>query len=145
VRAQVAKESYWTQSSLGDYTDVAANCAPGHGLGVDGTPGQCPESVGLMQVRTKFFRDSVSTALVSSSYNLDVSYAVWRDCYEGNETWLNTVDRGQQYAAGDMWGCIGRWFSGRWHTAPAESYITAVKDYLNQKIWTTSSFISYRG
>jgi hypothetical protein len=143
VRAQVAKESWWTQSNLGDYTSDAGLCAPGHGIGVDGRPGQCPESVGMMQVRTQFFRDSVATALASSSYNLDVGYAVWRDCFEGHETWLNTVERGQQYGPGDMWGCIGRWFSGRWHTGPAETYISAVQDYLNQRVWTSPGFLSY--
>jgi autotransporter family porin len=44
-----------------------------------------------------------------------------------------------------MWGCVGRWFSGRWHTADSETYITAVKDYLNQKIWTTPAFVNDHG
>ncbi len=145
LRAQVAKESYWTQYATGDWTGDAANCAPGHGIGVDGRPGQCPESMGLMQVRTQYFRDSINNAIASSAYNLDVSLAVWRNCFEGRETWLNDVDRGSQYAAGDMWGCVGRWFAGRWHTAPAEQYITAVKDYLNQRIWETPGFINYNG
>jgi autotransporter family porin len=57
VRAQAAKESFWTQSNLGDWTSDASVCAPGHGIGIDGVGGQCPESVGLMQVRTRFFRD----------------------------------------------------------------------------------------
>jgi autotransporter family porin len=56
-------------------------------------------------------------------------------------TWLNTVERGRDYAAGDMWGCLGRWFSGRWHTAPAEEYIASVGDYLAQRVWETPSFI----
>jgi autotransporter family porin len=63
-----------------------------------------------------------------------------RACYEGYELWLNNVDRGSQYAAGDMWGCVGRWYAGRWHTTAAESYITKVKDYLNQRIWESASF-----
>lgn len=141
LRAQVAKESYWTQTNLGDWTTNPADCAPRHPIGPDG---RCPESVGLMQVRTPYFRDSIEGALVSSAYNLDVSLAVWRNCYEGRETWLNDVDRGRQYAAGDAWGCIGRWFSGRWYTTPAVEYINAVQDYLNDRIWETSSFINFR-
>ena len=50
------------------------------------------------------------------------------------------MERGQQYVAGDMWGCLGVWFSGRWHTADAEGYISAVKDYYNTKVWTTAAF-----
>ena len=41
-----------------------------------------------------------------------------------------------------MWGCVGLWFAGRWHTQPAEQYITAVKDYLAQRIWSTQSFVN---
>lgn len=144
LRAQVAKESYWTQTNLGDWTTNPANCAPGHPIGADGRGGECPESVGLMQVRTPYFRDSIDGSLWSSAYNLDIALNVWRNCYEGRETWLNDVDRGRQYGAGDAWGCIGRWFAGRWYTAPAQDYINAVQSYLNQRIWETSSFINYR-
>jgi autotransporter family porin len=99
----------------------------------------------MMQVRTPYFRDSVEGALRSSSYNLDVTLAVWRNCYEGGETWLNHVERGRDYTAGDAWGCIGRWFSGRWYTAPAVAYINEVQDYLSRRIWTTPEFIDFRG
>jgi autotransporter family porin len=141
LRAQVAKESYWTQTNLGDWTTNPANCAPQHPIGANG---QCPESVGLMQVRTPFFRDSIEGALVSSAYNLDIALNVWRNCYEGHETWLNHVERGWDYGAGDAWGCIGRWFSGRWHTAPSEEYIAAVQSYLSQRIWEDPGFVNWR-
>ena len=140
VRAQVAKESWWHQDNLGDWTTDGTACAPGHPIGADGRAGQCPESVGLMQDRTPFMRQWINDALASSAYNVDIAYAIWRNCYEGNETWLNTVDRGRDYAAGDAWGCIGRWFSGRWYTQPANEYIAAVQDYLNHRVWTTSDF-----
>jgi hypothetical protein len=140
VRAQVAKESWWHQDNLGDFTTDASACAPGHPIGVDGHPGQCPESVGLMQDRTQYMRPWINDALVSSAYNMDIAYAIWRNCFEGNETWLNTVERGRQYGAGDVWGCVGRWFSGRWYTQPANEYIAGVQDYLNRRIWTTPDF-----
>jgi hypothetical protein len=35
---------------------------------------------------------------------------------------------------------VGRWYAGRWHTSGAETYISKVKDYLNQRIWETASF-----
>jgi hypothetical protein len=140
VRAQVALESWWHQTATGDYTSDASICAPGHPIGADGHAGQCPESIGLMQVRTQYFRTMINDAIASSAYNLDAGYATWRSCYEGAETWLNTVDRGRQYAAGDVWGCVGRWFSGRWYTSAATGYITRVQDYLNRRIWTTPDF-----
>jgi hypothetical protein len=90
------------------------------------------------QYHTAAFSDG--NAVKSSAYNLDYTYSVWRACYNGEYTWLNTVERGATYAAGDLWGCVGVWFSGRWHTAPAETYISAVKDYLSQRIWETPNF-----
>jgi hypothetical protein len=140
ARAQVAIESWWHQDMTGDFTTVASNCAPGHPIGADGRAGQCPESIGLMQVRTPYFRPYINDSVASSAYNLEVGYAIWRWCFEGKETWLNDVERGRQYAAGDTWGCVGRWFSGRWYTQAANDYIARVKDYLNRRIWTTSDF-----
>jgi len=137
LRAQVAKESWWHMSALGDLSSDSNVCAPGHGIGVDGHPGQCPESVGLLQVRYQYFKTVFPDAENSSALNLDVSLAVWRTCFEGDETWLAQTGN---YVAGDQWGCVGRWFSGQWHTAPSETYIQAVKDYLAQKVWTTSDF-----
>ncbi len=122
LRAQVAKESYWSMLSVGDNG----------------------ESFGLMQVREPYFRDSIEGAKRSSAYNLDVALNVWRNCYEGRETWLNDVDRGRQYGAGDAWGCIGRWFSGRWYTPASNDYVAAVQDYLNRRIWTDPGFVNWR-
>ena len=64
----------------------------------------------------------------STAFNIDLYLATWRDCYDGKDTWLNTVERGGQYGAGDAWGCIGKWFSGRWYTQPSVDYIHAVQD-----------------
>ena len=38
------------------------------------------------------------------------------------------------------WGCVGRWFAGRWHTPPAQQYIRFVKKYLRERIWTKRYF-----
>ena len=76
----------------------------------------------------------------STAMNADLAYAIWRTCYDGYETWLNTVPRNGKYGAGNAWGCVGRWFAGRWRTAPAEQYIAKVKQYLKERIWTTPDF-----
>ena len=100
----------------------------------DGSP--CPESVGLLQVRYLYHSEAFQdgNALLSTAYNADYAYAVWRSCFEGREGWLNDVDRGGTYAAGDAAGCLGVWFSGRWRTEAAETYIEAVEDYLRERI-----------
>jgi len=127
VRAQTAKESWWTQTNVGDGG----------------------ESFGLMQVREPYvgwaFNGGVGDAMSSSAYNLDAALAARRNCFEGHEPWLNTVERGRDYAAGDLWGCVGMWFSGRWYTQPSVDYIAAVQDYLDRRIWTTSDFVRFRG
>ena len=126
VRAQVIKESYWYQSANGDNG----------------------ESWGLGQVRDtahqSAFQYSVN-ARTSSAYNLDYTYASWRACYEGVYTWLNTVERNGTYAAGDVWGCIGVWFSGRWYVNN-DAYLNQTGDsvhwHYNNKTWLTTTFIN---
>jgi autotransporter family porin len=140
VRAEAAIESWWRQTTKGDWTTDASRCAPGHGLGVDGTPGQCPESFGILQNRYPYEQAAWPGMYNSTAFNADVTYGILRACYEGYEHWLNDVERGSQYGAGDMWGCVGRWFAGRWHTSAAEGYIVRVQDYLNQRIWESPSF-----
>lgn len=140
VRAQAAKESWWQQTAKGDWTTDASVCPPGHGLGADGRAGECPESYGVLQNRYQYEKSGFPAAETSTAFNADLAYAIWRACFEGYETWLNTVERGRDYAAGDALGCMGRWFSGRWHTAAAETYIDAVEDYRSQRIWETPSF-----
>jgi autotransporter family porin len=140
VFAQVAIESWWRQDTRGDFGTDPTRCPPGHGLGVDGTAGQCPESWGLLQIRYPYNVSAFPDALSSSAFNADYAYANWRACYQGEWTWLNTVERGSDYAAGDAYGCMGVWFSGRWHTSAANEYIARVQGYLNQRIWETPNF-----
>ncbi len=140
VKAQAAIESWWRQSTLGDFDTDASACPEGHGLGVDGQSGKCPQSYGILQNRYPYMKTAFPGAMRSTAMSADLGYGIWRNCFEGNETWLNTVERGQQYAAGDAWGCVGRWFSGRWHTDASEQYVNRVKDYLNQRVWETPNF-----
>ncbi|HEY2689192.1 MAG TPA: hypothetical protein VGJ50_12180 [Streptosporangiaceae bacterium] len=140
VFAQAAVESWWNQTTLGDWDSDASACPPGHGLGADGKPGQCPQSYGILQNRYPFEQASWPGIGSSTAMNADTAYAIWRSCYDGYETWLNNVPHGTPYAAGDAWGCVGRWFAGRWHTAAADQYVAKVRQYLSERIWTTPDF-----
>lgn len=145
VRAQAAKESYWLMDNIGDWATDAAVCPPGHGLGADGRPGQCPESLGMLQVRWQYNGtpaglDTWPEVVESTAYHVDYTYSYWRSCYEGVLEWLNTVDRVGTYAAGDEWGCVGIWFAGRWYTGDAQQYIDAVQEYARDRIWMSGSF-----
>jgi len=143
VRAQAAIESWWRQSAKGDWGTSADRCPPGHGLGVDDPinhPDECPESWGILQTRFPYERSAWPGMADSTAFEADTAYAIWRACFEGYEVWLNQVDRGRDYAPGDMWGCVGRWYAGRWHTPEAEAYITKVKSYLDSRIWESPDF-----
>jgi hypothetical protein len=138
VFAQAAVESWWRQTTKGDWE--SSGCPPGHGPGVDGQAGLCPQSWGILQNRYPYETSSWPGIARSTAMNADTAYAIWRSCYDGYQTWLNTVTHVGRYHAGDLWGCIGRWFAGRWHTPPAQQYIAKVRLYLRQRIWTTPDF-----
>jgi hypothetical protein len=133
VRAQAVRESWWQMTAKGDWTTDANACAPGHGLGADGTPGQCPESWGILQARYIYRKSGWPSFANSTAFNADLAYAEWRACYEGYEWWLTTTK-------GDQWGCVGRWFAGAWHTPAAETYISDVKDIVNTRTWEQDNF-----
>jgi hypothetical protein len=150
VRAQAATESYWVQhNNYGDWTTDQNSCPPAHPLGADGKPGQCPESYGMLQNRWNYLGPPAGLNTWpevenSTAYGADLAYSQWRECFEGAKGWLNSVDHVGTYAAGDAWGCVGVWFSGRWYTQPAVDYINYVKNYYNTRVWETTSFINYR-
>jgi autotransporter family porin len=66
----------------------------------------------------------------STAFNADMQMAYLRACYDGDTTWL-----GNGYQAGDAWGCIGSWYSGDWHSAAANGYISRVQSDLNSQAW----------
>jgi hypothetical protein len=122
VRAQASQESDWRQS-------LAADC----GVTTQPETHGCA-SVGILQVKgadiPPTHHGTWPYAYESTSWNADYAYAVRRACYDGKITWL-----GNGYRAGDLWGCVGQWFSGRWHDAGAESYIAKVKQRLAARTW----------
>ena len=54
--------------------------------------------------------------------------AEMRGCYNGMSTYLGNT-------TGDIWGCIGSWYSGAWHDGGAQTYIGWVQNALNNKAW----------
>jgi hypothetical protein len=84
-----------------------------------------------------FTRDSTAAAA-------DYYGAYIRGCYEGWESWLKSTGTGN-YAAGDLWGCVGSWYSGDWHSSAANTYAARVQNDLNTTIWLTRAFDDSRG
>jgi hypothetical protein len=73
-----------------------------------------------------FTRDSTAAAA-------DYWAAYIRGCYEGWAYWLKG-------SAGDLWGCVGSWYSGDWHSSAANGYISRVQNEENNHTWLTASF-----
>lgn len=141
ARAQAAKESWWHMSAGGDLSSNQSNCHPSLRTS-NGQP--CPESIGLLQVRYLYHLEAFenSNAIRSTAYNIDYTFANWRACFEGELTWLNNVERGAEYRAGDLDGCLGVWFTGRWYVPEAYPYIQAVHDLANERVWEQAYFIN---
>lgn len=138
VRAEAIAESYWHQSERGDYTNNRADCPPGTW---DGSG--CYQSYGLLQLKYSVFPSTWPMSRDDSAFNVEYVYAVIRACYEGWTTYLADfppVAGYPHYHAGDIWGCLGRWYSGRWYTQGAIDYINMVKSDLARKDWLQPGF-----
>ena len=141
VFAQAAAESSWQQKHLSDWGTDGALCPPGHGPGADGIPGQCPQSYGILQTKYHLWKAAWPGIAASTAMNVDVAYAIWRSCFNGDEIWLrNSAPSSQPYRAGDLWGCVGRWFAGAWYTPTADQYINRVKGLLQERVWEQPGF-----
>lgn len=144
LRAQAYQESHWRMDAYGDANEVGVGedgetiCAPGPG-GTVRDDGTCAESIGIMQVRTQYYRPAAEGAVASTAYNLDVSLSMWRECFEGDMQYLQNIAP-DEYRAGDVWGCVGRWFAGNWYSEAANGYIDRVRHHLDHRVWEYATF-----
>ncbi len=126
VRAQAEKESTWHQSTLGDC--LGGTVSATHGC----------QSVGILQIKganlPPTHPGTWPYAYESTAFNVDYMLGMLRSCFEGKETWL-----GNGYQAGDIWGCVGRWFSGNWYVS-SQNYIASVKQNMANKDWLKAGF-----
>jgi hypothetical protein len=70
----------------------------------------------------------------STAFAVDYLASQLRGCYEGWESWL---DDG---TAGDIWGCVGAWYSGDWHSTAGEEYVSLVQNELTNLTWLASDW-----
>ncbi len=157
IRAEAVVESTWYQGVkdasghpvIGrGYGDVGScgGSPPPSGYGVNG-----PASFGLLQDKWCSLKDADAAGYDgwpwterSTAYAVDLYAATIRGCYQGWDKWL-----GAGYHAGDLWGCVGRWFSGQWYSTAATNYIADVKAVKKAAPWlgwsvTTATPVSGR-
>lgn len=138
LRADAVVESYWQQSQRGDYTSNQQYCPPGSWDGAG-----CFQSYGLFQIKWYFFKDAFPMAQTTTAFSAEYAYGILRACYEGWSTYLKQgtpLPGYPSYRAGDLWGCLGRWYSGWWYTQDALQYIAKVKTTLANKTWKSPNF-----
>ena len=118
IRAVAVQESDWRQSMLGDWHSCIGDY----------------QSRGITQIKGRYpgcphgWYGTVPLNEQSTAFNLDYYASRIRWCYDGRINWWS-------YPAGDLWGCVGWWFSGGWHDAGAEDYIAKVKGHLAGRAW----------
>lgn len=69
----------------------------------------------------------------STAFAADYYGAVIRGCYNG---WESTA----HFTSGDLWGCVGLWFSGTWHDSAADDYAARVRDEVANHTWLKAWF-----
>lgn len=126
MQAVAVVESWWDMDTVGDNGD----------------------SFGIYQVRRPyhcclpFMRDS-------TAFNADYYGGIVRAYFDGKQSWLNNpnvaVDNVGRYEAGDLWGSIGAWFSGRWHTPGNEAYVGRIQWRLDERTWVTDPWFASHG
>jgi hypothetical protein len=133
LRAEAIQESNWLQSNTGDQTNQQNLCPPG---AWDGS--SCAQSYGILQIKYIYNQSTWPMSRDDTAFNVDYVYAYIRSCYEGWITYLyqrTPLPGYPTYHRGDIWGCLGVWYSGSWYDQYAVSYIRNVQMYLASKEW----------
>jgi hypothetical protein len=138
VRAQAVAESYWFQRQRGDQTNDSTQCPPGTWNGSD-----CYQSFGILQIKYIYNKTAWPMSRDDTAFNAEYMYGIIRACYEGWTTYLydrTPVAGYPRYHPGDIWGCVGRWYSGSWYDQGALAYIKSVKMQMANKTWQQPGF-----
>ena len=136
TKARAIAESDWRQSAVGDINNDPAVCQR------IGRSAPCPESYGILQVRGTVHEGTYPQTRSSTAANADYASAWQRACYDGQMAyWKDYMGpNGAQYRAGDLWGCVGMWYSGQWYDQGASNYIAAVQRHLRERPWERPGF-----
>jgi hypothetical protein len=144
IRTIAYMESDWRQSNYGDYVQNRAKCPAGY------PKLPCPVTFGIVGTKSTNWPGIFPWNRDSTAAAVDVLGGWLRGCYEGWVWWLR--DHGNRshgvYHAGDIWGCVGAWYSGNWRdgtaTTPhsAESYISRAEYWEQHRPWLHRGFQS---
>jgi hypothetical protein len=141
LRAIAYMESDWRQDNHGDYVRDRAGCLPGY------RHPPCPVTFGIAGTKSTSWPGLYPWNRDSTAAAVDVLGGWLRGCYEGWVWWLGEHQNRSRgvYHAGDLWGCVGAWYSGNWHDGPAagpggENYILRTQYWVKQRPWLRLRF-----
>jgi hypothetical protein len=81
----------------------------------------------------------------STAFAVDYLGSDLRGCIEGWEQWLVQGTGFKRMSAKDrMWGCVGAWYAGEWHSAAADGYIARVRRAWRHHVWRKPAFATIR-
>jgi hypothetical protein len=130
TRARAVVESWWYQRTKGDRNTNPVVCRR------IGKAAPCFETYGLLQVRGTVHPGTYPHSERSTAFSVDYSNAWLRACYEGAfSKWM-----GHGYRKGDLWGCVGAYFSGRWYDPGAQRYIARIRQEVALQRWKQRNF-----
>ncbi len=141
LRTIAYMESDWRQSNFGDYVHDAAECPRGY------KKLPCPVTFGIVGTKSTSWPGIFPWNRDSTAAAVDVLGGWLRGCYEGWVWWLR--DHGNQsrdiYHAGDIWGCVGAWYSGNWHDGPVarsggQNYLLRAQYWYKSRPWLRRRF-----
>jgi hypothetical protein len=141
IRAQMAVESWWTQTDLGDRATVSGSwysLYPTQSR-VAGTS-DVYQSMAISQVKWRpDGSDDPGTEPLrwkSTAFALDFYAAKIRFFYNGHCSWC-----ANGYAAGQQWNSIGGWYEPYpWGNSGQQGYIAKVQSDLANRVWAQSGF-----
>ena len=141
LRAIAYMESGWHQDNHGDYVRDRAECPPGYRR----LP--CPVTFGIVGVKSTSWLGMYPWNRDSTAAAVDVLGGWLRGCYEGWVWWLREHGNRSRgvYHAGDIWGCVGAWYSGNWHDGSirgpgGENYMLRTQYWFSQRPWLRRHF-----
>jgi len=133
VRAIAIDESYWHESSVGDFTSNENNCPPGTWNGSG-----CYQTYGLLQIKYPNYPGTWPMSRDDTAFSAEYKLAYQRACMNGQISQLvGTSGYPSSNSDTMLWGCVGQWYSGGWYDSGAQKYIARIKTYMSQKVWLT--------
>jgi autotransporter family porin len=137
----------WAAWKWGIDEDLVRAVATVESGALQGFVGDHGRSYGIMQTKRTAAGDdqgwpgTYPLSRESTAFNLDFWGRAFRSCFDGRDRWLRTLSRRRApYRPGDLWGCLGVWFSGGWYDAAARRYVGEVRAALRALPWRAPEF-----